>query len=75
MKRIKKPVVREEITTIEITADEFAEIAAQECAEMLKSAPHEDMHFAVLLSLSFAEFSANLMHRLFDETDEEEAEG
>lgn len=74
MKRIKKPVVKEEITAVEITADEFADIAARECAEFLNSAPTEDMHHAVMMSLLLAEFSANLMHRLFDVEDDGKAE-
>ena len=77
MKRTKKPVVKEEIVSVELTADEFAEIAAQECANALAVADEEDMHFAITLSLAFAEFSARLMHRIFDEPEErkEEAEG
>jgi hypothetical protein len=77
MKRIKKSVpvpVTEEVVAVEITADEFAEIAAHECAKALADAPVEDMHFAIMLSLAFADFSANLMHRLFDDPEEEDAE-
>lgn len=80
MKRTKKPVVKEEVVSVEITQEEFAEIAARECAKALQDACDCDegnIEFAITLSLAFAEFSANLMHRIFDEPEEseEEAEG
>ena len=74
MKRTKKPVVKEEIISVEMTADEFAEIAAQECANALADAGEEDMGFGIMLSLAFAEFSARLMHRIFDDPEECKAE-
>lgn len=80
MKRIKKPVVREvkdEILAVEITADEFAEIAAQECSNALSEHADDDFGFALLMSIAFADFSARLMTRLFDDESEDkpEAEG
>ena len=75
MKRTKKPVIKEEIVSVEMTADEFAEIAAQECANALAVADDDDMGFAITLSMAFAEFSARLMHRIFDDIDGCEAEG
>lgn len=76
MKRTKKPVVKEEIVSVELTADEFAYIAAQECANTMRDFHSDDSEFAVMLAFSFAEFSARLMHRIFDETEtESEAEG
>ena len=71
MKRIKKPIVKDEIVAIEITAEEFAEIAAHECAETMKSVPDDDFQFALMMSIAFADFSARLMHRLFDEPSDE----
>lgn len=75
MKRIKKPVVKEEVITVEITHDEFADICARLCAELMMDAPDNgmDMGAALAMSLALADFSAILMHRLFD--DEEETEG
>ena len=76
MKRTKKPVVKEEVVSVEITADEFAELAARECASVLHQVDADEMDFAIHLSMAFAEFSANLMHRIFDEPEEsEKAEG
>lgn len=77
MKRIKKPVVKEvqdEILAIEITEDEFADIAAQECAKALAEHDDGDFGFALLMSIAFADFSARLMHRLFDDESEDKAE-
>lgn len=79
MKRTKKPVIKEEVVSIEITIDEFAEIATRTCAELMIEAPDNgmDIDAALAMSLALADFSAILMHKLFDDEEEteEEAEG
>lgn len=81
MKRTKKPVIKEEVVSIEITIDEFAEIATRTCAELMIEAPDNGMDIdaalAMSLALALADFSAILMHKLFDDEEEteEEAEG
>lgn len=74
MEKIKK-VIKEEVTAVQITKDEFVSIAANECKEVfLQMASYgEPSELDVLVPMACAKFAAHLTARIF-ETDNEENE-
>lgn len=71
---VEKTVVQEDVIAVQITKDEFATLAAKECAKIVADAPEENFVLAMLIGTVLADFCALLAHRMFDDV-EEEAEG
>ena len=74
MKKIKTTV--EEVVAVQITEEEFAELAAEECTKMFleMSQTGEPSSLNVLLPMTCAKFAAHLLVRLFEENNEENEE-
>lgn len=78
MKKIVNTVVKEEkkVVAVQITEEEFAELASRECANMFLEMSHEGEQSIVdvLLPMICAKFSAHLMARIFADNNEENEE-
>lgn len=78
MKKIKE-VIKEEVVAVQITADEFAKVSAKVCADMYMqladdAETEEDVELAILLPMTCAKFAAQMMAKIFVDTDEESEE-
>ena len=74
MKKIKTTV--EEVVAVQITEEEFAELAAEECKKMFLELSHtgEQSVVDVLLPMICAKFSGRLMARIFADNNDENEE-
>lgn len=71
MEKIKK-VVREEVEAVQITKEEFIEVASKGCAKLFKALMEDDFDGAMFVSETCAKFSAYLVGEIFDENDKNE---
>lgn len=74
MEKIKK-VIKEEVTAVQITKEEFVNIAAKECTNVFLQMANsgEPSELDVLVPMACAKFAAQLTVKIF-ETDNEENE-
>lgn len=74
MKKIKATV--EEVVAVQITEEEFVELASEECKKMFLELSHTGEHSVidVLLPMACAKFSGRLAARIFADNNDENEE-
>ena len=75
MEKVKK-VIKEEVEAVQITRDEFVQLAAQECADMTMEFLDNDMpdEFGIILPLVCSKYAAHLAVKIFGNDKEEKRE-
>ena len=73
---MKKVKTTKEVEAVQITQDEFARIASEECTEMFlaMTTDDEDDMDCVIIPMVCAKFAAHLMARIFADNNEENEE-
>lgn len=76
MEKVKK-VISEEVVAVNITEEEFAQLAAEECTKVLMDSMSDDddpVGFSLYMSMTCAKYAAHLMDRIFHNDEKEESE-
>lgn len=73
---MNKVKAMQEVEAVQITQDEFAKLAAEECTKMFldMSTDDEDDMDCVIIPMICAKFSAHLMARIFADNNDENEE-